>query len=146
MTMLTTPPNPALIERVTRDEIIGRLRLELLSKTGDEHSLCRMAAEKGIFCHGFQRYGDGELRRAYDWIDRRYPQASRDELEELADRWQLARQEVDQLPLACDVQQKERDTCLGWDSFSNEELAGFYRELTGKTLNVVERTGPGVTP
>jgi hypothetical protein len=38
---------------------------------------------------------------------------SREELEDLDNRWQLARQIVGDLPIACDVQQKEGDSCGG---------------------------------
>jgi hypothetical protein len=106
----------------------------MLKLTDDESSICKVAAERGIFCQGFHRYSDGTLRRCYSWLDKRRPGLSREELEDLANRWQLARQEVDQLPLACDVQQKEHDSCGGWDDFSNEELSGFYHELTGRRL------------
>ena len=59
-----------------------------------------------------------------------------EELEEIADRWQMARQDVDQLPVACDVQQKVHDTCRGWDDFSNEQLSTFLHELTGRDVAV----------
>jgi hypothetical protein len=96
----------------------------------------KVAAERGILCQGFHRYSDGSLRRGYEWLDKRRPGMSRAELEDLANTWQLARQEVDQLPLACDVQQKEHDSCGGWDDFSNEDLSRFYHELTGRDLVV----------
>ena len=43
---------------------------------------------------------------------------------------------VDDLPIACDVQQKEHDSCGGWDDFSNEQLSTFFTELTGRSLIV----------
>lgn len=91
----------------------------------------------GIFCRGFARFTDDELRERYAWITRRRPQLSRGELEEIADRWQIARQEVDQDPVACDVQQKVHDACRGWDDFSNEQLAIFIQEMCGKEVIVV---------
>ena len=126
----------AKITTVSRDEIIGLVRQELLKRAGDDVSACKAAAEQGIFCHGFARYTDLELRRRYDWIVRRSPKMSRKQLEEIADRWQLARQEVDGTPIACDVQQKVHDTCRGWDDFSSEDLARFYFEMTGKEIEV----------
>jgi len=92
--------------------------------------------QRGIFCKGFHRHSDGGLRRCYSWLDKRRPGASREEIEDLANRWQLARQIVDDLPIACDVQQIERDSCRGWDDFSSEELSGFFKELTGRSLIV----------
>lgn len=133
--MSRTLPKPTQ-RTIPRSEAITLLRNELSKITDDDTSICKAAAERGIFCHGFQRYSDGGLRRCYAWIDKRRPGMSRAELEDLANRWQLARQEVDQLPLACDVQQKEHDSCGGWDDFSNEELTRFYFELTGRALVV----------
>ena len=124
-------------ESIERSEAINVLRSELVKRTDIETSACKFAAEKGLFCRGFARFGDGELRRKYNWINRRRPDMSRQELEEIANRWQLARQEVDALPVACDVQQQEHDMCLGWDDFTNEDLSRFYFELTGKTVVVV---------
>ena len=34
----------------------------------------------------------------------------------------------------CDVQQEVSDMCRGWDSFSNDELARFYFEMTGQGI------------
>ncbi len=44
---------------------------------------------------------------------------TREDLEEVANRWQLARHEVNALPTACDVQQIEHDLCGGWDDFTS---------------------------
>ena len=123
-------------ESVERSEAIHLLRSELLERTDSETSACKFAADGGVFCQGFARYGDGELRRKYSWITRRRPDMPREELEEIANRWQLARQDVDALPLACDVQQIEHDMCRGWDDFTNEDLSRLYAELTGKTIIV----------
>ena len=61
---------------------------------------------------------------------------SREELEEIADRRQMARQEVREKRIACDVQQEVSDMCRGWDSFSNDALARFYFEMTGESIVV----------
>jgi hypothetical protein len=127
-------------QSISRSKAIAMLRFKFLKEldTKDgETSMCKLAAERGIFCHGFARYGDGELRRAYDWIAKRNPNASREEIEEIANRWQIARQEVREIPLACDVQQREHDTCRGWDDFTNEQLAMFVEEVTGREYVVV---------
>lgn len=125
------------MESIERSKAIDILRFELMKWTDNETSACKFAAEAGVFCRGFARYGDGELRRKFNWITRRRPDMGREELTEVANRWQLARQEVDALPVACDVQQMEHDMCGGWDDFSNDELSRFYAELTGKTIEVV---------
>ena len=127
-----SPENPA----VTRNEAVSLLRDELSKLTDDDNSICKVASDRGILCQGFHRHSDGGLRRCYSWLDKHRPGMSRPELEDLANRWQLARQEVDQLPLACDVQQNEHDSCGGWDDFSNEDLSRFYLELTGRDLMV----------
>ena len=132
--MSRTQPKP---QSVPRDQAIDLVRAELLKGCDEETSVCRVAAEKGIFCRGFSRYSDIELKRRYSWIVRKKPGMKREELEEIANRWQLARQDVDGLPIACDVQQLEHDTCRGWDDFSNEELSSYYQELTGRTIRVV---------
>jgi hypothetical protein len=117
-------------EVVSRESLIERLRPELLRLTGDDRSICRMAAERGIFCHGFSRFSDADLRRRLHWIAQRRPDATRPEMEDLGDRWQLARQEVDHLPTACDVQAREHDLCGGWDDFSDEDLVRLYEDLS----------------
>jgi hypothetical protein len=127
--------NPvAKSETLTRDGAIDILRNELLRLAGDEMSVCKVAAEKNVFCRGLHRHSDAGLRRSFDWLNRKKPGMTRAELEAMVDTWQLARGEVKGLPLACDVQQLEHDGCRGWDDFSNEELSGFCRELTGREI------------
>ena len=123
-------------EKLTRSNVIGQLRDTLLRMTDDDHSMCQIAAEKGIFCGGFKQHTEAELKERYDWLARKNPEASRDEIEDLANRWQLARQEYSGLEFACDVQLLEHHTCRGWDEFTNEDLAKFYRELLGKEIVV----------
>ncbi|HVS31598.1 MAG TPA: hypothetical protein VMS98_09100 [Thermoanaerobaculia bacterium] len=130
------PPVPA-VETTSRADMIGRLRSELSQCTDIENSICKVAAERGIFCNGFKRYTEEELRDRYWWIVRKNPSMSREELETVANDWQLAQQEVFEEPFACDVQQRVRDTCRGWGDFSNEKLARFYFQLTGKEIKVV---------
>lgn len=123
-------------ERMSRKSAIDTLRGELADRAKDEMSICKLAATTGVFCRGFRRYSDDELKERYGWIVRRNPEASRATIEDIADRWQLARQEVEGEPTSCDVQQVEHDTCGGWDDFSNDELARFVAELTGRRILV----------
>lgn len=118
---------------VSRSDLIVALRDELSRRAGDV-SICRLAAQTGVFCKGFRRYSDAELKERYGWIAKKNPDASRAEMEELADRWQLAREDVLGAKTSCDVQQLEHDTCGGWDDFSDEDLAKFLHELTGRPL------------
>lgn len=115
----------------SRSELIVLLRDQLALLAGDDSSICKVAAERGIFCKGFRRYSDEELKSRYGWISRKQTGGERTELEEVANRWQLARQEVTGHQTSCDVQQVEHDACGGWDDFTSDELARFYFELTG---------------
>ncbi|MGH9442399.1 MAG: hypothetical protein ACRD16_08985 [Thermoanaerobaculia bacterium] len=121
---------------MSRAEAIGRLREALVSMTDDEHSMCRVATEKGIYCQGFRRLSEGEFRRRHDWLASRTPTASREEIEALANQWQLARQIVDRVPLACDAQLKDHDTCDGWNEFTNVEIEGFCREILHRNAKI----------
>ena len=124
------------VESISRDELITRLRREFAKFTDIENSICKVAAERGIYCKGFKRYTDAELRQKYQWIVNKRPELTRDELETIANDWQLAQQEVYELPTACDVQRKVHDTCRGWNDFTNEQLAKFYYQVTGKEIQV----------
>ncbi|MGH9422379.1 MAG: hypothetical protein ACRD3J_20550 [Thermoanaerobaculia bacterium] len=121
---------------ISRTGAIDMLRAQLVKLAGDDVSICKIAAEKNIFCRGLHRHSDVELRRKFDWINAKNPRMPRAGMEDVVDRWQLARQEVDQLPTACDVQQLEHDGCNGWDDFSNEDLSRFCLELTGRNVVV----------
>lgn len=123
----------------TREEVIQELRRALLDACGDEHSICHVAKEKGLFCRGFAQWKLHELKAQYPQITRSRPRLSRDEMEDLADRWQMARQFVTGRELACDVQLGEGrfQTCKGWDEFTDEELARFHSELCGEEIEIV---------
>lgn len=123
-------------ESLSRRSLIDAIRGELSRRAKDDMSVCKLAAATGVFCKGFRRYSDEELKERYGWIVRRNPEAPRETIEDIADRWQLARQEVERVPIACDVQQIEHDTCGGWDDFSNDDLVRFAQELTGRRIVV----------
>src|SRR5687767_15935164 len=124
-------------ELMPRSTIIAALRDELGRRAHGEMSICKLAAQTGVFCKGFRRYSDQQLKESYGWIAKKDPAMPRAELEEIADRWQLARQDVFGAQTSCDVQQLEHDSCGGWDDFSNDDLARFLRELTGRTVEVM---------
>jgi hypothetical protein len=128
---------PNTIEKLSRKDAIRNLRNELLKMTDIENSACKAAAEWGVFCNGFKQFSWGDLRSRYDWIVAKNPLMSREELERIANDWQLAQQEVHDLPISCDVQQRVHDTCRGWDDFSDEQLAKFYYQLTGQEITIV---------
>jgi len=114
---------------LSREALVAALRSELAKRANGEMSICRLAAEQGIFCKGLRRYSDAELRDRYSWIVCRNRAITREQLEEVADRWQMARQDVDGVPTSCDAQQIEHDTCGGWDDFTTEDLSRFLSEL-----------------
>ena len=131
-------------ERITRETAIRRLRDVLILLTDEDHSICQVAADRKVLCRGFSRYNDEELRKRYPWLVARNASVTRREIEEAANRWQLSRQVFDNLPLACDVQNLEHDTCDGWDEFADGDLARFCRELLHENVIVVsnqERSG-----
>lgn len=121
---------------MTREEAIARIREQLLSLTDEENCMCKIAAERGIFCNGFRQFTDKELRERYWWIVRKRPDITRQELETIANDWQLAQQDVRELPVACDVQTNVHDTCRGWDDFTNDELRAYLKQLTGEEIRV----------
>lgn len=124
----------------TRPEVISDLRQAIEGLQDDEHSICRIAAERNLFCHGFAQWSFGELRRRYPQIVRGRPRIDRSRLEELADRWQLMRQQMTGKPTACDVQMHERSShqqCRGWDEFSDTDLEAFHAELCGEAVAIM---------
>ena len=121
---------------MTRDQAVRALRRKLLEMTDDDHSMCRVASEKGIYCRGFRQLTDEQMKQKYEWILRRNPAMNRAELEDLANRWQLARQIVDQVPISCDAQQIEHDTCSGWDGVSDADLVRFHHELLAEEIQI----------
>jgi hypothetical protein len=143
MTELLRPP--ARGGRLSRREAIDLLRRHLLELTDEEHSICQVASEHGIFCGGFRRWGNAEFRERYREVVARRG-LSRAQQEYLANSWQLARQIAENVALACDAQAVEHDTCRGWDDFTNDELARFLRELMAVEAEVVADRAPALAP
>jgi len=127
------------MRQITREQAIAELREKLLTLVDDEHSICDVAERHDIFCGGFARWSFGELKQLYPQIVRSHPRLTPQELKDLANRWQLARQFVRGDELACDVQMKEGKgrTCRGWDEFTKEELEGYHRSLCGEEIEIV---------
>lgn len=133
------------MRRCTRDEAIGDLRRALVEACGDEHSICRVAQQKGLFCRGFAHWKLFELKARYPQITRSRRRLTRERMEDLADRWQMARQFVKGEELACDVQLHEGrlQTCRGWDEFDDDELARFHAEICGEEVEIEPSAGEG---
>jgi hypothetical protein len=121
---------------ITREQAIDKLRRRLSEASDENHSVCQVAGHAGIFCHGFSQWSFDELKRRYWWLAERRPNVTREELERLANAWQVARQEVFGTKLACDTQSIEHDTCTGWDEFDDATLARFVKELCGDVVEV----------
>ena len=122
----------------TRDEAIARLRESLLKLCDEEHSMCRVAAERGIFCRGFRRWHDAEFHARWRVLLGQSTHLTRPQVERLADLWQLAEQIRHRVPLVCDAQTMAHGACRGWDEFPNETLARFCSELLGRVVTVVD--------
>lgn len=122
----------------TRQETIDSLREHLLALAGEDQSICKLAAERGLFCHGFAQWKFAELKERYPQIVRSRPRIARRELEELAERWQQARQLVTGEPTACDLQPKEKhyQQCRGWDEFDDRQLESFHLEICGEEIEI----------
>lgn len=121
---------------MTRSQAIEKLRAALLKLADDEHSVCEVAGQKGIFCHGFKQDSDKEFFKKYKWIAKRLGINKREQLEKYANLWQLTQQKTHDNQIACDVQCEEHDTCLGWDMFSNEKLEEFISQICGEEVRI----------
>jgi len=121
---------------ITREAAVGRIRTKLIDMSEDGKSMCEIAAEKNILCRGFHRDSADELRKRYAGKIPNAANLCRSDLEQLANEWQLNRQRRERTLLSCDVQYMFYETCRAWDDFTNEDLARFCRELTGKDVAV----------
>lgn len=123
---------------ISRSEAIDLLREKCSALVDDEHSLCEVAARLKILCGGFSQWKFHELKERHDWIARRRPGVTRRELEDLANRWQLARQFCLGTKLSCDTQLQEEahQICKGWEGHSEQDLERFCHELTGEEVRV----------
>jgi hypothetical protein len=127
------------MKTLTRDQTIDGLRRALLELVDDDHSMCQVAGQKGIMCRGFRQFTDAELEERYGWLVKRRGPKSREEIEDLANRWQIARQLVCDTSLSCDTQTREHDTCWGWDTYSDDQLREFYLSICGEEITITRR-------
>ena len=127
------------MRRMNRRQVIDALREKLLTLVDDQHSMCEVASRLHLFCGGFSQWKTHELKERHAWIAKNRPGITRKELEDLANRWQLARQFVMNMPLACDVQSsgcEQHPTCRGWASMDDQTLAKFYRDFCGEAIEI----------
>jgi hypothetical protein len=107
--------------------------------TDEEHSMCQVAADRGIFCRGFRRWNEAEFDRRWQKYIGRSTHLSRAQVEEYANLWQLAEQIRRRVSLACDVHTMgPQGPCRGWNEFSNADLARFCNDVLGENVEVIE--------
>ena len=128
-TLLTVP-------RLSRPEVIARLRTRLEELTRDRHCVCEVAGQLGIFCRGFAALSDAEFRERFDWLVRRFPAEPRSRLEELASLYHEGRREATGAEICCDVETRERIGCDGWNRFDNVRLSQFHLTLLGSPVRI----------
>ena len=78
-------------ELISRETAIARLRRCLIELQEPGKSMCEIAAARNILCGGFHRYTDERLRELYGPVVALGDDASREEIEQKANEWQLAR-------------------------------------------------------
>ncbi len=125
------------MKTLKRSFVIEKLREHLVGFTNGDHSICEEAARRGIFCKGFRKFTDKELREKFDWIVQSRPGIERKQLEELINQYELARQEVHKVPIACDAAAIDHDMCLGWNEFSDTDLVRFYKNWFNEEISIM---------
>jgi hypothetical protein len=121
-------PTPAAWKR---GEAIASLRSRLIGLAGSDHSICKVAADRGIFCRGFRRWNDREFHDRFKGTLGVSTHLTRPQMEELADLWQLSEQLSRGVDLACDAC-ASRTACRGWDEFTDLEIQSFCCEMIGQ--------------
>jgi hypothetical protein len=121
---------------MARAEAIRRLRPRLLELCGEDRSLCRVAAERGIFCRGFRRWHEKEFRDRWKSSLGMSTHLNRSQMETLADLWQVSEQIRSGSALICDAQTEAPGACRGWDEFSNVDLQRFCLEILGERVSI----------
>jgi hypothetical protein len=135
---MDTSQNPQLpqVGRLSRPQAIEEIRRILNALPQDDMCACAIAARYGIFCKGFARYSDEELKNRFAWIARPRPKISRAELERLASAYHRGRQEVTGAEVCCDVETREHCGCDGWNAFDNLAIEDLYKGLTGRQVRI----------
>lgn len=130
------PQAPPFVEKLSRPQAIEKMRQKLRKMTDQDHCLCSVVGQLGIFCRGFRALPDKELRKRYHWIAKKRPNAPREMIEELANFYHLGRQEVTGAAICCDVETREHGGCDGWNNFDNRQLEEFYLALMGESAEI----------
>ena len=137
---------PAATPVWSRQEAIRRLRAALQPMCGPDRSMCEVAASRGIFCRGFRRWHDSEFHLRWKAALGTSTHLSREQIERLADLWQLTEQVRCGVTFACDVTACQQGACRGWDEFTNDELGRFCRDILGVLVVVSDPLPNGEGP
>ena len=121
---------------ISRDTAVRRIRERLIAWSEPGKSMCQIAAEKKVFCRGFDRESEDALRWRYAEKVPVTPYVPIQEVKARVNTWQLERQMEEDARICCDVQYRFYETCRAFDDFSNEELAQFCFELTGERVTI----------
>jgi hypothetical protein len=124
----------------TRAETIAHLRIALLERCGEDRTMCRAAAEEGIFCHGFRRWPESEFHQRWKDHIGVSTHLTRNQMEELANLWQLSEQLRRRDALICDAQTICPGACRGWNEFTDADLERFCQEILGKVVHIGDET------
>lgn len=124
------------VERVSRFEVISRLRRRLRKLAEPDHCVCETAGRLGVFCKGFKRLPDAEFRERFEGVAGKRKGQPRQALEALAglDHWR--RQDAAGASICCDVETQEHVSCAGWNRFDSATLERFHLKLTGKRVRI----------
>ena len=123
----------------TRPEAIDRLRVALLAICGGERTMCRAAAAEGIFCHGFRRWPESEFHDRWKRHIGTSTHLTRNQMEELADLWQLSEQVSRRDSLICDSQTAFPGACRGWNEFSDADLEAFCLDILALRVTICSK-------
>lgn len=136
--LMDTPQKQPLpqVDLLSRPQAIEEIRRILNALPSDDQCACAIAERYGIFCKGFARYSDEELKKRFAWIVHPRPGVTRAELERLASAYHRGRQEVTGAETCCDVETREHCGCDGWNTYDNAALEGFYQSLTGRQARI----------
>jgi len=116
--------------KYTREEAVNRVRDFLSSKTRPDETTCEAAARLGIFCHGYDQWTLEQLRQLYPWLAKRMPaDTPREEFLRLIAAWDGARQLVHRTSTTCGAKALDREGCLGFDRFNNQQFKQMFPQL-----------------
>jgi hypothetical protein len=114
----------------TREKAIGIVRDFLTSKTRPDETTCEAVARLGIFCHGYDQWTLAQLRALYPWLAKRMPtDTPREQFLRLISAWDQGRTLVHRTSTTCGAKALDREGCLGFDRFSNEQFKQMFPQL-----------------